>query len=50
MSEGLDRDLPMVERASLRAHYVICRGCRALAERLAFLRRATKKLADGGGA
>ncbi len=49
VSEGMDRRLSAGERLRLHAHLVICRGCRAVSRRLAFLRRATQKLADRGG-
>lgn len=46
VSEGLDRELPLEEQLRLKAHLVICRGCRSLADRMAFLRRAVKKIVD----
>ena len=48
-SEGLDRDLPPGQQALVRAHCAVCRGCDALRERLAFLRRAMSRIADRGG-
>ena len=44
VSEGLDQELSPETRLRLRAHLAICRGCRSLAERLAFLRRAMKRV------
>ena len=44
VSEGLDRELPPEEQLRLRAHLAICRGCRSISERLAFLRRAIKRI------
>jgi predicted anti-sigma-YlaC factor YlaD len=46
VSEGLDKELPADEQLRLRAHLAICRGCRSLADRMAFLRRAVKKIVD----
>ena len=50
VSQGLDRELTFGERTSLRVHFVICKGCRNVNRQLAFLRRALKKLSEGGGA
>jgi len=50
VSQGLDRELEFGERISLRLHFAICRGCRNVNRQLAFLRRALKKLPEGGGA
>jgi len=44
VSESLDQELPPETRLRLQAHLAICRGCRSLAERLAFLRRAMKRV------
>ena len=46
VSEGLDRELPREERLRLRAHMAICRGCQSISDRMAFLRRAMRKIAD----
>lgn len=46
VSEGLDRRLPITQRALVRAHCVVCRGCRAARERLQFLRRAMSRMAE----
>lgn len=48
LSEAQDRKLPADEELRLRAHLAICRGCRSLSERFAFLRRAMRKIADTG--
>lgn len=48
MSEGLDKKLPADEQLRLRAHLAICRGCKNLSDRLAFLRRAMRKIVDRG--
>lgn len=46
ISEGLDKSLPLEAQLRLRAHLAICRGCRSIGERFAFLRRAVGKAAD----
>ena len=46
VSEGLDRDLPPEEQLRLRAHLAICRGCQSISDRMAFLRRAMRKIVD----
>jgi predicted anti-sigma-YlaC factor YlaD len=46
VSEGLDRKLPLGEQLRLKAHLAICSGCRSLADRMAFLRRAVRKIVD----
>ena len=48
VSEGLDKELPVEERLRLRAHLAICRGCKNLSDRLAFLRKAVRKMVDRG--
>lgn len=47
VSQGEDRDLSFGERVTLRAHLVICRGCRNASEQLRFLRRAVRSLREG---
>ena len=44
VSQGLDKDLAPEEQLLLRAHLAICRGCRSLGERMAFLRRAVRRI------
>jgi predicted anti-sigma-YlaC factor YlaD len=46
VSQGLDRDLGFTERVKLRVHLAICNGCTNFSEQVAFLRKATAKLAD----
>jgi len=46
LSQGLDRDLGFTERVKLRVHLAICNGCTNFSEQVAFLRKATAKLAD----
>jgi len=50
VSQGLDRQLAFGERVALRVHFTICSGCRNVNRQLAFLRRAVKKLSEGGDA
>jgi predicted anti-sigma-YlaC factor YlaD len=44
ISEGLDRAMPVPERARLRYHFVICQTCRTLQEQMQFLRRAMREM------
>ena len=44
VSEGLDRELGADEQLRLRAHLAICRGCRSISDRMAFLRRAVRRV------
>ncbi len=48
VSEGLDKALPAEDQLRLRAHLAICRGCKSLSDRLAFLRKAVHKMVDRG--
>ena len=48
LSEVLDRDLPAEEQLRLRAHLLICRGCRSIGDRFSFLRSAMRKITDRG--
>ncbi len=50
VSQGQDRSLGFGERAVLRVHFAICRGCRNAARQLEFLRRAMVRLAEQDGA
>lgn len=47
MSQREDRSLSLAERATLRLHLLICRGCRAASEQIPFLRRALARYLDG---
>ena len=42
VTEGLDRDLPVADRARLRLHLAICTACTRLSRQLEFLRRAAR--------
>ncbi|HKX38094.1 MAG TPA: zf-HC2 domain-containing protein [Burkholderiales bacterium] len=46
MSQSQDRELSLGERAALKIHLAMCRGCRAVSEQLGFLRRAVRRLGD----
>ena len=47
VSEGLDRQLGMMERVKLRLHLAICYGCANFSRQLAFIRKALQKLSNG---
>jgi predicted anti-sigma-YlaC factor YlaD len=47
LSEQLDRELSLEEKAALKAHLLICRGCRAVDHQFRFLRDAIRTLVDG---
>ena len=52
MSQGLDRDLGLGQRASLRLHLLICTSCSRVRKQLDFLHRAAPLYAgpdDDGG-
>lgn len=42
ISEGLDRDLGVAERARLRVHVAICAACTRVSRQFEFLRRAAR--------
>ena len=43
ISEQLDRDLPIADRAALRVHLAICAACTRLTRQFDFLRRAARQ-------
>lgn len=45
-SQGLDRRLGLLERASLRLHLLLCNGCSNFSKQMMFLRKAMRRLAD----
>lgn len=47
MSEQLDRELPVGERAKLSVHLAICSGCRNFRRQMDFLRQACTRLGKG---
>ena len=44
VSEGLDRDLTLIERTRMRLHLIICRACTTFDTQMALIRRAMRKL------
>jgi predicted anti-sigma-YlaC factor YlaD len=46
LSEQLDRELSLKETAALKAHLLVCRGCRAVDHQFRFLRQAIRSLVD----
>lgn len=43
MSQGMDRELGLMQRMSLRFHLMMCSGCRNFNRQMAFLRRGCRK-------
>lgn len=43
ISENLDRDLGVAERAALRVHLAICAACTRMTRQLDFLRKAARQ-------
>ena len=43
-SEGLDRELSLVERTRMRAHIMLCDACYNFSGQMQLLRRAMRKL------
>lgn len=48
-SEGLDRELSLVERARVRLHLMVCTACRNFTAQMDLLRRAMRQLAPDSG-
>jgi len=46
LSQREDRRLSLGERIALQLHLAICRGCRAVAGQIPFLRRALRRYLD----
>jgi predicted anti-sigma-YlaC factor YlaD len=44
-SEGLDRELSMVERARVQVHLLVCNACRTFTDQMQLIRRAMRDLA-----
>lgn len=42
VSEGLDRELSLLERARMRAHLLVCRACQNFQGQMTLLRRAVR--------
>ena len=43
-SEGMDRELSLVERTRMRMHLLVCTACRNFTDQMALLRRAMQNL------
>jgi predicted anti-sigma-YlaC factor YlaD len=46
-SEGLDRELSVLERARMRLHLLVCTACRNFTGQMDLLRRAMHRMASG---
>ncbi len=44
MSRGMDRNLSLNRRISLRIHLMMCSGCRNFNKQMQFLRHASRKI------
>jgi predicted anti-sigma-YlaC factor YlaD len=47
LSEGLDRDLSLAERAHLKLHLSLCTSCTNFSKQMLTLRLAMRKMAKG---
>lgn len=47
-SEGLDRELSMVEKARVRMHLLVCNACRNFNGQMQLIRRAMRRLGEDG--
>jgi hypothetical protein len=43
MSQGMDKELGMMQKLSLRLHLMMCRGCRNFRKQMEFLRQGCRK-------
>lgn len=50
VSEGMDRDLSLVERTRMRLHLMVCAACTRFNGQMDLLRQAMRKLPLGGEA
>ena len=50
LSEGMDRQLSVTERAQLKLHLRMCRSCSNFSGQMRLLREAMKKMSKDGGA
>lgn len=46
LSQALDRPITFREKLAIRLHLMMCRGCRNFEKQLAFIRKASRKMAD----
>lgn len=44
VSEGLDRDLSLIERARMRMHLLVCRACQNFDNQMHLIRRAMRQI------
>jgi predicted anti-sigma-YlaC factor YlaD len=44
LSQSLDRPVNFREKAAMRMHLIMCRGCRNFEKQLAFIRKAAREL------
>jgi predicted anti-sigma-YlaC factor YlaD len=44
VSEGLDRELSLVERARMKIHLLICQACRNFEGQMEFIRQAMRRM------
>ena len=44
VSEGMDRELTLIERTRMRLHLLVCEACTRFNGQMDFLRRAMRKL------
>lgn len=47
-SEGMDRELSMLERTRVRMHLLVCETCRNFSGQMQLIRRAMRRLGDSG--
>jgi predicted anti-sigma-YlaC factor YlaD len=43
-SEGMDRELSLIERMRVRMHLMICNACRNFTDQMSLIRRAMREL------
>jgi len=48
-SEGMDRELSIIERTRVRMHLLVCIACRNFDKQMQLLRRAMRQLSPGLG-
>jgi hypothetical protein len=49
VSEGMDRELSVVERTRVRLHLVVCEACTRFNGQMDLLRKAMRNFPPGGG-
>lgn len=50
LSEGMDRQLSVAERAQLKLHLSMCKSCTNFGQQMQTLRQAMRKMSHGGDA